>query len=70
MARSPRRTDLTGREFAVYVAAQIAGAIAGSVLANLMYSLPAVELSSKERTGANLWLAEVVATTGLLLLIL
>jgi len=54
---------------AVYIVAQFAGAVAGAVIANLMFALPAVELSTKHRTGSNLWLAEVVATLGLLLVI-
>src|SRR5439155_9967426 len=49
--------------------AQFAGAVAGAVIANLMFSLPAVELSTKHRTGSDLWLAEVVATLGLLLVV-
>jgi arsenate reductase len=40
------------------------------VLANLMFGLAAVSISTHERTGANLWLSEGVATFGLLLLIL
>lgn len=57
------------RDLAAYVLAQLAGGIAGAVLANLMFSRPAVTLSTTERTGAHLWLAEVVATAGLVLLI-
>jgi arsenate reductase len=63
------RTGLTGRDLGGYVVAQTAGAIAGSVLANLMFDLSAVDLSSKDRAAGHLWLGEVVATTGLLLLI-
>ena len=63
------RTGLTGRDLAGYLVAQIAGAIAGSILANLMFDLAAVTLSTRERSAGNLWLGEVVATTGLLLLI-
>jgi arsenate reductase len=54
---------------AVYVPAQIAGAIGGAVLANLMFALPAATASSHVRTGGHLWLGEVVATAGLVLLI-
>ncbi len=54
---------------AVYVAAQLAGATLGVVVANLMFDLPAVTLATTERTGGGLWLAEVVATLGLLLVI-
>src|SRR5207253_8993229 len=49
--------------------AQFAGGWAGAVAANLMFSLPAVELSTKVRSSGGLWFAEVVATFGLLLVI-
>ncbi|MEV4709498.1 MIP/aquaporin family protein [Actinoplanes sp. NPDC049316] len=62
-------TGLSLRDLAGYTTAQILGAIAGSVLANLMFDLSAVTISTKTRTGTHLWLGEVVATTGLLLLI-
>lgn len=52
-----------------YVLAQVAGAIAGVILANLMFDLPAVTWSTTPRSGGDLWLAEVVATMGLLLVI-
>ena len=54
---------------AAYVVAQVAGAILGAILANLMFALPAVTWSSTQRTGGHLWLGEVVATAGLALLI-
>ncbi|MEU4715832.1 MIP/aquaporin family protein [Micromonospora purpureochromogenes] len=62
-------TGLTGRDLGGYVAAQVAGAIGGSILANLMFDLAAVDFSAKDRTAGNLWLGEVVATAGLILLI-
>lgn len=52
-----------------YVLAQMFGAGTGAVVANLMFELPAVELSSTTRSSGALWLAEVVATFGLLLVI-
>jgi arsenate reductase len=60
---------LDWRDVPPYIAAQVAGAIGGAVLANLMFSLPAVEWSTKSRSGSGLWLGEVVATAGLLLVI-
>jgi glycerol uptake facilitator-like aquaporin len=63
------RTGLTATDLAGYIAAQILGAITGSVLANLMFALPAVDWSSKQRSAGHLWLGEVVATAGLVLLI-
>jgi glycerol uptake facilitator-like aquaporin len=60
---------LSNVEAAAYIAAQFVGAAVGAVLANLMFSLPAVELSTTSRPGSDLWLSEVVATFGLLLVI-
>ncbi len=60
---------LTTAETATYVVAQIAGAALGVVVANLMFSLPAVAWSTTSRSGGGLWLGEVVATFGLLLVI-
>ena len=59
----------TTRDTALYVVAQTVGACAGAVVANLMFELPAVELSTKDRSSPALWLSEVVATIGLLLVI-
>jgi glycerol uptake facilitator-like aquaporin len=60
---------LRWREVGPYIAAQVAGAVAGAVIANLMFSLPAVNISEHARSAPNLWLGEVVATFGLLLVI-
>lgn len=60
---------LTTTQAAGYVAAQLAGAGAGVVVANLMFGLPAVELAATVRSSRGLWLAEVVATFGLLLVV-
>jgi glycerol uptake facilitator-like aquaporin len=62
-------TGLTRRDLAGYVTAQITGAIAGSILANLMYALSPVTFSSKNRSAGHLWIGETVATAGLILLI-
>ena len=56
--------------FACYCAAQIAGAIAGTLLAHAMFELPLVQFSGHMRTGSGQWLAEVVAAFGLLTTIL
>jgi arsenate reductase len=63
------RTGLTAKHLGGYVAAQTAGAVAGSVLANLMFDLAAVDFSGKDRSAGHLWLGEVVATSGLVLLV-
>jgi len=52
-----------------YIAAQLAGGCVGTIVANLMFELPAVELSTKDRIGTGTFLAEVVATFGLLTVI-
>jgi len=54
---------------ATYLPIQVLGCIAGAVLANLMFAVPAVEWSTKDRSGWHLLLAEVVATAGLVLVI-
>jgi len=60
---------LTNRLLGAYVVAQVAGAVTGAVVANLMFDLPAVEWSTRERSSAALWLGEIVATIGLLVVI-
>jgi glycerol uptake facilitator-like aquaporin len=55
---------------AVYVGAQVVGAAVGAVVANLMFDLGAVDLASTERSSPGLWLGEVVATLGLVLVVL
>ena len=60
---------ITTRDTGAYIAAQVVGGCLGAIVANLMFSLPAIELSSKERSSGALWLSEVVATAGLLLVI-
>ena len=57
------------REASAYCGAQVAGAVVGTIVANLMFELPAVELSEKARSGGGLFLGEVVATFGLLLVV-
>ncbi len=60
---------LPAREAAAYVAVQGAGAVGGAVLANLMYAVPVDVLATTARDGWRLWLAEVVATAGLVLVV-
>ncbi|GAB7184265.1 aquaporin [Kitasatospora sp. Ki12] len=57
------------REVAAYVLAQIAGAIGGAVLADAMFAEPLVRWSTHDRWAPHLWLGEVVATAGLVLLV-
>ncbi|MBT6372109.1 MAG: phosphatase, partial [Acidimicrobiaceae bacterium] len=58
-----------GRDVAPMIMVQVIGAVAGTVLANLMFDLDAVTLSTTSRSGGHLWLSEVVATVGLLLVV-
>jgi glycerol uptake facilitator-like aquaporin len=52
-----------------YTVAQVIGGCVGSVVANVMFELDAVDFSSKARSSGALWTSEVVATVGLLLVI-
>ena len=60
---------ITTRDAGLYIAAQVVGACLGAMLANLMFDLPAIELSTKARSSGALWLSEIIATVGLLLVI-
>jgi glycerol uptake facilitator-like aquaporin len=60
---------LSSRAAAAYLSAQVAGAVVGVVVANLMFDLDAVSFSTKARDGGGLALGEVVATLGLLLVV-
>ncbi|MFE9406563.1 aquaporin [Streptomyces sp. NPDC006530] len=60
---------LTVREVGAYVCAQTAGAIGGAVLADAMFAERLVAWSTHDRWAPHLWLGEVVATAGLVLLI-
>jgi glycerol uptake facilitator-like aquaporin len=64
------RHELRWASAALYIVAQIAGGIAGVWAAHLMFELPILQFSLTQRTGAGQWLAEGVATFGLLLTIL
>lgn len=65
-----RRDDGPGLvEVAAYVTAQTAGAICGAILADAMFAKPLVSFSTHHRFAGHLWLGEVVATAGLVLLI-
>ena len=61
---------VTFQEAALFIVSQIIGTSAGVVIANLMFNKPAIEQSTFTRSGSYLFLAEIVATTGLILSIL
>lgn len=61
--------QISASTFAVLSFAQIVGAIAGAVLANLMFALPAIEWATTDRVTPGKLLGEVIATAGLIFLI-
>ena len=61
------RITLVG--FIQYAVAQILGAITGAALANSMYSHPLFETATKVRSGGNLYIGEIIATAGLIVII-
>ncbi|MBR1219164.1 aquaporin family protein [Bradyrhizobium sp. U87765 SZCCT0131] len=63
------RGEMSRPDTAIYVLAQLAGAIVGVWVAHLMFDLPIWQLSRTERAGTGQWLAEAVATFGLMLTI-
>lgn len=60
---------LRWRQVGILIPAQVLGAVVGAVLANLMFELDAVTVSDRTRDGGGVWLAEVIATVGLMLVI-
>ena len=60
---------ISSRDALAYTGAQIVGGCLGAIVANVMFDLPAVEWSTTTRSSGHLWLSEVVATIGLLLVI-
>jgi glycerol uptake facilitator-like aquaporin len=64
------KRELTPRETLLYILAQIAGGIAGTMIAHAMFALPLIDASLKVRTGGAQWFAEAVAAFGLVATIL
>jgi glycerol uptake facilitator-like aquaporin len=64
------RGELAAAALLPYVTAQLLGAMLGAWLAHAMFDLPLLQWSAKARTGTGQWIAEAVATAGLLLVIL
>lgn len=60
---------MSTRQAAAYLAAQVAGGVVGAVAANLMFGLDPVSISTRDRSGTGSWLAEALATFGLVLLV-
>ena len=61
---------ITTRDTLAYIPAQLLGGCVGTMLANLMFGLNAISVSTHARSSAGLWLSEVIATFGLLIVIL
>jgi glycerol uptake facilitator-like aquaporin len=61
---------IAAAEAVVYVVAQVIGACVGAMVANVMFDLPVVTLSTHSRSSAALWFSEFIATFGLLLVVL
>jgi glycerol uptake facilitator-like aquaporin len=64
------KRELTGRDAALYIAAQVLGGILGTMIAHGMFALPLLDTSMKARTGGAQWFAEAVAAFGLVATIL
>lgn len=63
------RKELSIAVTAAFIALQALGAIAGTIIANLLYQHPAIDISGKNRDGGHLLLSEVIATAGLIFVI-
>jgi glycerol uptake facilitator-like aquaporin len=64
------KRELTARDAALYIGAQVLGGILGTMIAHGMFALPLLDTSMKVRTGGAQWFAEAVAAFGLVATIL
>lgn len=63
------RREMNAVEFFSFISAQIAGAITGAVIANVMFNLQAIQISTNERVTTGTLVGEVIATAGLITVI-
>lgn len=63
------RKELSLSMTGAFIAFQALGAITGTIIANILYQHPAIDISTKNRDGGNLLLSEVIATAGLIFVI-
>jgi len=63
------KKNITASLTVAYLVAQISGAVIGVALANFIFNLPTIEISQKDRTGTDLFVSEILATTGLVFII-
>ena len=62
--------DLDNKTALSYVAVQTAGGILGVIAANIIFELDAIHWSTKDRSDPSLWLSEIIATFGLVMVII
>ena len=62
--------ELSSRDLFLYILIQIIAAVLGTLFANYIFGLNVIEISSNIRSGANIYISEFFAATGLLLVIL
>jgi glycerol uptake facilitator-like aquaporin len=63
------RREMKMSEAINFVVAQVLGAISGTIIANILFKHPAIDISAKNRDGGNLLLSEMIATAGLIFVI-
>jgi glycerol uptake facilitator-like aquaporin len=63
------RKEMSLNSALLFIAAQVGGAISGTILANILFEHPAIDISTKSRDGGNLLISEVLATAGLVFVI-
>ncbi len=63
------RHEMNAVEFLSFISAQIAGAISGAIIANVMFDLEAIQISTNERVSTGTLVGEVIATAGLITVI-
>ena len=63
------RREMNVVEFLSFISAQIAGAISGAIIANVMFDLEAIQISTNERVSTGTLVGEVIATAGLITVI-
>jgi glycerol uptake facilitator-like aquaporin len=64
------RRKFSARAIPAYLAAQVAGALLGVLIAHAMFDLELLQWSARERSSAGQWLSEIVATAGLVFIVL
>jgi len=63
------RKEITAKTGWIMVISQVSGALTGTILANLMFDLPAISISKLDRIGTNIFIAELVSTIGLFIVL-